>query len=353
MVTMQTTPWRSLAARLAEALAGGHPPTELAQTLYAVVSRYVRYDFACVAITDPATGLVTWASKSRPLGVGDEEFAATEYGPPDINSFAELTTRTPPVGVLSIDTQGHPELCRRHRDLMLPRFGFTDELRVVFRDRGVSWGAMALYRGPGDPPFTAADADHFTDATTLVGAAVARSHFRNAPAGGATGPVATTGVEAVLIIDPSDVATHLTASADAAVEALGGWDNGSLPAGILAVVVSARTRQAPTETMVHPPGGRWLTVRAAPLSGPSSGGDVVVTITTTPPTALSRLALTAHGLTNREEEVAVLVLQGASTRAIADTLHLSPHTVQDHLKKIFTKCGVSSRRDLTAALVLR
>lgn len=31
-----------------------------------------------------------------------------------------------------------------HRDLMLPRFGFTDELRAALPARGVIWGGLAL-----------------------------------------------------------------------------------------------------------------------------------------------------------------------------------------------------------------
>lgn len=345
---VEKTPWRALPDLLADATRRDLDLPALAQVIYRAVARYVAYDFACFAVTDPASGLVAWASKTRSLGVGDEEFAAVENGPPDINGFAEIAQRKPPVGVLSIDTGGHPERCRRHRDLMLPRFGFTDELRVVFPSRGVSWGEMALYRAHDDPPFTIADAGQLAGITGLVGAAIARSLFRAPPAPGA---VPVTG-QAVLIIDATDQLTHLTASAQAAIEELGGWECGSLPANLLAIVASTRTRSAQSVTLVKTSAGRWLSLRAATLSGPASGGGVVVTIDVTPRTALSRLTMTAHGLSAREEEVALLILHGASTESIASTLHLSPHTVQDHLKKIFGKLGVTSRRDMIARLAL-
>ena len=116
-------------------------------------------------------------------------------------------------------------------------------------------------------------------------------------------------------------------------------------------IVDVRRREQ-TATLVGTPAGRWLSLRAAPLSGPGGQSDIVVTFDATPRTALSRLALAAHGLTTREEDVALLVLQGASTQSIAVALHLSQHTVQGHLKRIFSKVGVTTRRDLTARLTL-
>jgi DNA-binding CsgD family transcriptional regulator len=61
--------------------------------------------------------------------------------------------------------------------------------------------------------------------------------------------------------------------------------------------------------------------------------------------------LAAYGLSRREAEVARMVLRGASTRAIADDLHISRHTVQDHLKAVFDKVGVRSRRALVGRLL--
>jgi len=46
-----------------------------------------------------------------------------------------------------------------------------------------------------------------------------------------------------------------------------------------------------------------------------------------------------------------LVLRGEPTSSIADTLHISRHTVQDHLKVVIDKMGVHSRRDLVGRLL--
>jgi DNA-binding NarL/FixJ family response regulator len=62
----------------------------------------------------------------------------------------------------------------------------------------------------------------------------------------------------------------------------------------------------------------------------------------------------AHGqLTPREESVVRLVLQGMVNREIADTLHLSEHTIKNYLFRIFDKLGVSNRVELALYAVAK
>ena len=91
----------------------------------------------------------------------------------------------------------------------------------------------------------------------------------------------------------------------------------------------------------------WLLVRATHLYG-TVHDDIAVIIEPAHPGRNAPLVLSSLGLTPRESEVALLVLRGASTKAIGAELHLSAYTVKDHLKSIFDKAGVRSRRDLVA-----
>jgi DNA-binding NarL/FixJ family response regulator len=51
-------------------------------------------------------------------------------------------------------------------------------------------------------------------------------------------------------------------------------------------------------------------------------------------------------LTNREHQVVSLVADGLNNREISEQLHLSEHTVKNHLFHIFEKLGISSRVEL-------
>jgi two-component system nitrate/nitrite response regulator NarL len=58
-------------------------------------------------------------------------------------------------------------------------------------------------------------------------------------------------------------------------------------------------------------------------------------------------------LTRRERDILRLLAAGASTRAMAERLHVSPATVRNHVQHILEKLGVHSRLEAAAYATCR
>jgi DNA-binding CsgD family transcriptional regulator len=239
----------------------------------------------------------------------------------------------------------------RYRDIMRP-LGLGDELRAALVAGSECWGYLCLHRMEHPLGFTPAEVAVLARVGPHIAHALRQAVLHTQPAG--VGDVPGPGV--VLLADDLSVvavtpqAEHLLSLIDNGPDA-----NHQLPvavhavaAALVAVEAGAATHlpstRVPTRT------GRLLTVHASRLHGP--GEDrIAVVLEPTEVRASAPLMLAAYGLSRREAEVARLVLRGTSTRAIADTLHISRHTVQDHLKAVFDKVGVRSRRDLVGRLL--
>ena len=76
--------------------------------------------------------------------------------------------------------------------------------------------------------------------------------------------------------------------------------------------------------------------------------SVAVVVEPTSPVALAPLIVAAYGLTARESQVTQRLLTGLARKTISSELRISLHTVNDHVKAVFAKTGVSSAGELRA-----
>ncbi|MGY2130367.1 response regulator transcription factor [Blastococcus sp. SYSU DS0617] len=333
------------------AVSGLDVPTFTAAALESV-RRAVPFSAACFATADPATGLVTGTVKVGLDDHHDDEWAHFEYVVPDPSAFLDLSRHPGAVMALHSATGGHVERSPRFADFIRRYWNFDDEMRAALTLDGTTWGFVALFRdGPG-AAFTPPEQSFLSGVSSTLAGGL-RSGLLTAAAVPGGDPVDG---PAVLVVDPSGELASASVGADAQVADLGGGPLGEspLPLALLALVGAARRGAA--NGRVHPPrvrlrtrSGHWVVAHASPLmKRDGSAADVVVTIEEARPPEIVPIVVAAFGLTPREQDVVQLVLQGLDTAAIAATLHLSAYTVQDHLKAIFAKVGVRSRRELTA-----
>jgi DNA-binding CsgD family transcriptional regulator len=252
-------------------------------------------------------------------------------------------------------TGGVREQSLLYREVLGPA-GIGDIASLVFRDRFGCWSFLDLWRFAADPPFTerelallAEDVPAITDALRRC---QARAFDDPPPPRERRGP-------AVLFLSADLQVIGQTPETDGYLRALlpPDADHRPIPAGAYNVAAALVAFEAGVHR--HPPMARvglargvWLTFRAARVDAdrPLGERDIAVAIETTSPAERRSLYALSHGLSARETELVDFLAQGADTKAIADAMFLSEHTVQDHLKSIFAKTGTRNRRTLVTRL---
>lgn len=331
----------------------GLPTGEFLAEAYASLGRALPHAGACVATTDPETCLATGIYKFGSLAGrddGDREFGILEYQRPEPTSFVELARRGVLAVAMHVETGGDVTRSARMGEFMLPRFGITDELRIRASDRGRTWGGFSLVRC-AEPPFGAADVEFAATLAPVLGTGLRSSVLAHLACVATAGPGVDKG-PCVVVVGPDVQIRRTSAGAADRLAALAHDARSADPVNILGGLVAGARRFAAGQsedlpsTRVQAADGRWSVLRASPLSGP--GDEVVITIEAARPPEIVTLVVAAFGLTGREHDVIHLVLQGNATREIAAALDVSAWTVQDHLKSVFAKAGVRSRRELVA-----
>jgi DNA-binding CsgD family transcriptional regulator len=303
----------------------------------------------CWFTFDPASLLVTSHYQAEIPEI-PPEWLAHEYFEDDFHKMADVARSERGASTLHEATGGDPSRSHAWREYMQPH-GVDQELLVGLRTQARDvWGMVGLYREPGQPRFS-------DDEMAFLGAVsthLARGAQRGLLVGEATDPEGPDAPGLVVLKDDWSVES-LTPGVERWLSDLpdGDWEaRGKLPPSVLSVAGRAlRTAEhadAAGEVAlarVLTRDGRWMVLHGAALL---AGGvrRVAVIVEPAHPARIFPLLMAAYQLTDREQDITRLVLRGDSTVQIAGSLFMSPHTVQQHLKSVFDKTGVRSRRDL-------
>lgn len=305
-----------------------------------VIARQVPHDSApCWYTLDPASLLIT-SHVNAEMDTMPPEWLAAEYYRDDVNTLIEVARSPEGVSTLHEATGGDPS--KSPRWIENSKYGGDQEMICALRSAdGHTWGALGLYRQLGRPLFGEADKAFLVAASRHLAAGIRRALLTAEAC-----EVDDADAPGVVVLSAgSDVVSRTPRVGELLADLPDGHDGrAALPSSVLAVAGRARSGDA-ASVRVRARSGRWLVVHGAPMHADGAGA-VAVIIEPAHPGRIVPLLMAAYELTAREQEVTRLVLQGEPTGAIAATLFISPHTVQEHLKHIFEKTGVRSRRDL-------
>ncbi|MEK8128228.1 helix-turn-helix transcriptional regulator [Paenibacillus filicis] len=342
---------------------------------------------ACCTVVDPATLLSTGAVTEDRVEAMHDRLFENEYLEEDYNKYARLAASPEHTATLSGATQGLPERSLRYRDILRPE-GFGDELRAALVSDGVCWGFLTLFRRLEDGLFREEERQYVCSLVPVMAQGLRKQCLTLS----AEEPEKMTMDTGLLVLSGSLNTLLSNEAGDYWLGQLRHWERISsptLPRPIRAVASRARSgllpqsdgigrleappgtspsspamaASVPSETAVAPapprvcirtPHGQFLSIRASVLSGGSGQVQQLgIWVEQAKPGEILPLLAEAYGLSPREKQILGKLLQGFSTKELAEALHISAYTVQDHMKSIFIKTGTASRRELVWPLLSR
>src|SRR3954469_9902651 len=311
-----------------------------------------------LAATDPDTllGLGAGVVHDMPPTVCSP-FWEYEFEGPDFNKFSDLARGPRQVADLHAATGGRPERSARWRELRT-LMDSDAELRATFNAGGHSWGLLQLNRAAAARGFGDEEVAFVETVAPIVGRALRLSLISEparSPAGRGPGMAIVDSENRLVSVTPEALQWFDDLESVRRLPDPGlGLD---VPSEVGAAAQEARARAAAgvaaaaTRTRARTRGGVWLLIHASCLRGAAGmAADVAVVIEPAKASEVAPLIVEAYELTPREVDVTRALARGLTTNEIARELHLSRYTVQDHLKSVYEKAGVSSRGELVAKM---
>ncbi|PZT54227.1 LuxR family transcriptional regulator [Paenibacillus silvae] len=324
----------------------------------------IAYDAYCFTTVDPITLLSTGAVTEDGIEAIHDQLFINEYMEEDVNKYADLIQSGQHTAILYATIQVQPEQSPRYEHILQPA-GFRDELRVVLVSGNACWGYLTLYRKQDQPAFKEEErmlVQNWTASIAFMLRSTSLTLMEEIKSDSPEEP-------GILITSELFQLLSLNSSAQYWLSQLRMLEHVGpdvLPRPVRAVIShiqrknpgewKADAQSVPNSTSkvcMRLPDGRYLVLRASLMHQVEGPDQIAVQLEQAMPQDLLPLLAESHSLSNRERELLGYVLRGYSSKEIAAVMYISAYTVQDHLKSIFSKTGVSSRRELIWHFVSR
>ncbi|MEU3571901.1 helix-turn-helix transcriptional regulator [Kitasatospora sp. NPDC036755] len=349
---------RGVAARAAiegmrELAGAGLAAPEVFRRADELLREVLEFDAVCWHTADPVTGLVNSVQSEDLTLDGFEHAVRLEVWADDVATFSKIRHSGVHAETLTRATRGSLYDSVRFREQVAPA-GFGDELRAVFDAAGGMWGCAAFLRAPDRGPYLERHRVIADAAARHLGHALRSCHV---PAGAREEEADAN--PAVLVLDRRNRLQALSGPAEELLARLADPTSSSLAVPTSVAMAAEQARRAAhglpvpqNPVRVRSRDDRWYLLHGSALRGGGAANAVTVVAAPATPAEVMPLYLAAFGLTAREQEVALLLVRGHDTRDVSRVLAMTPYTVQDHLKSVFTKTGVGSRQELLARIML-
>lgn len=313
--------------------------------------RVIGFDRWCWPLGDPETLLPLDAVAEHDFGPGVPRFLELEYSGDDFAAKHVLACRANPAASLSGETGGDLPTSPRWDEVMRP-VGIGDVAAVACRDAVGCWGWIEAYRDSTDRRFDEHDLDLLAQIGPSLGSALRRTVMGETAGSGSLVKPRPPGV---MVLDRDLKLVSWTAGARAWIDAMPAARLYAafkmLPAVIYPAAARARSRNdaSGAHALVRGADGGWIMIEVAPLEG-QRHEEIAVNLRSATASETFALLCRVYALSRRERQVVELLAAGLDTRAVTQRLFISRYTVQDHLKSVFEKIGIHSRRELLAKL---
>ncbi|MGM9483260.1 helix-turn-helix transcriptional regulator [Roseateles sp. NT4] len=231
--------------------------------------------------------------------------------------------------------------------------GFRYRVELIVRSRdGRPLGSLVLYRGPGEPCFTAAEEERLLPLLPHLAQALSRDaaarcppeHWQPAPE-----------PAEVLLLDEAGRLGHASAGAQRLLllaRSGPGLQPAQPPTEEMLASLHESAREGPVTRLIDSPWGRFeFSARRLNAVDAAVPSWTQVQLRRLEPRELAdERRLQGFELSSGQAAVARLLLQGLAQSEVAQRLNVAPSTVVDHTRKLYQRLGVRSARELVEKL---